>query len=68
MVDINIVKIDNGFLVKADYGFQIVDGTGEYLKDTVHYASSMDEVRDKLAHIGIRLQTAEYKPEQDDLL
>jgi len=66
MVDINISRIENGFLVRADYGYSIVDGMGKYFKDTVHYASSMDEVRDRLAQIGLRLQTAEYKPEDDE--
>ena len=68
MVDISVTRIDNGFLVKAEYGFNIIDGMGQYLKDTVYFASSMDEVRDKLAQVGIRLQTSEYKPEDDDTL
>ena len=68
MVDISVTRIDNGFLVKADYGYSIVDGMGKYISDTVHFAASMDEVRDRLAHIGIRLQTAQYKPDDDDTL
>ena len=68
MVDIHVSRIDNGFLVKAEYGYSIVDGMGQYISDTVHFAASMDEVRDRLSHIGIRLQTAQYKPEDDDTL
>lgn len=67
MLEIKVEKIDNGFLVKAEYGYEVVNEAGQFMADSIHFAGSMDEVRDRLAHIGIKLQTAKYAPSDEEL-
>lgn len=64
LVEIKLQKIDNGYLVRAEYGYDIQNSNGEYLVDTCHYAGNMDAVRDLFALVGIKLQTARIVEEE----
>lgn len=66
LVAIKLQKIDNGYLVRAEYGYEIQTASGEYLDDTCHYAGNMDAVRDLFALVGIKLQTAQIVPEDKE--
>jgi hypothetical protein len=63
MVEIKLQKIDNGYLVRVEYGYEIQSASGDFLDDTCHYAGNMDAVRDLFALVGIKLQTAQFRPE-----
>jgi hypothetical protein len=65
MVEINVKKIDNGYLVIAEYGYEVEDSTGKLLLDTTYYAGNFDAVRDQLALIGIKLQTAKINEDSE---
>jgi hypothetical protein len=66
LVEIKLQKIDNGYLVRAEYGYEIQTSSGEYLDDTCHFAGNMDAVRDLFALVGIKLQTAQIVPEDKE--
>lgn len=58
LVNIQVKVIDNGYLVCAEYDLDISDAGGNPLYDTTYFASNFDAVRDQLALIGLKLQTA----------
>ena len=66
MVEINVKKIDNGYLVTAEYGYEVEDSAGKLMVDTTYYAGNFDAVRDQLALIGIKLQTARITEESGE--
>ena len=66
LVEIKLQKIDNGYLVRAEYGYDIQTNDGEYLVDTCHYAGNMDAVRDLFALVGIKLQNTKIVEEGEE--
>jgi hypothetical protein len=65
MVEIKVNKIDNGYLVHAEYGYEVEDSAGQSINDTCYFAGNFDAVRDQLALIGIKLQTAQIKGDNE---
>ena len=65
MVEIKVKKIDNGYLVNAEYGYEVEDSSGNIIMDTCYFAGNFDAVRDQLALIGIKLQTAQINGDNE---
>ncbi len=65
LVEIKVQKIDNGYLVRTEYGYEVADAQGKYLTDSCYYAGNFDAVRDQLALVGIKLQTARIIEEDE---
>jgi hypothetical protein len=66
LVEIKVQKIDNGYLVRSEYGYDVSDSSGNCIHDTCYFAGNFDAVRDQLALIGIKLQTARILEESDE--
>lgn len=65
MVKISIEKIDNGFLVRTDYGM-VLDQSKNYVNDSKEFAGNADAIRDCLARVGIKLQNVDWVDDSDD--